>query len=152
MAFMGSKTVDVKVFFDKELAQEVVEQAAIKGLRKLAELIVTKAQQNCPRDTGTLARSIVESVGFEPNMNEIYEKAKIGDVPTLRARKKAKEVYISANTPYALRQHEEHRTKSKYLERAFNEYKDKAQYFAENKIAEATLQAKAKKWGYDKWS
>lgn len=129
MAFMGSKTVDVKAFFDKELAQEVVEQAAIKGLRKLGEIILKKGQDNCPVDTGTLMRS-----------------------GTVQASKKKKEVTISFNTPYALRQHEEHKTKSKYLERAFNENVDKAQYFAENEIAEATLQAKARKWGYDKWS
>jgi hypothetical protein len=63
-------------------------------------------------------------------------------------QKRGTEVEISFNTPYALRQHEEHKSKSKYLERPFNELSQKAEYYVENEIANEVFKAKAKKWGY----
>ena len=78
-----ANTVNVKYFFDKELAQEVVEKAAMKGLRKLGEEILTEAKELCPVDSGTLRQSC-----------------------SVRANSKNKTVEISFNTPYALKMHE----------------------------------------------
>lgn len=131
MADMGYKKVDVKAFFDKDLAKEVVEKAAMKGLRKLGEVILTDAQKRCPVDTGTLQRS-----------------------GTVQKTRDKNEVIISFNTPYALYQHEGVNFRhpkggeAKYLERAFNEHINQAQYYAEKEIADATYKEKAKKWGY----
>lgn len=125
MALMGTNTVSVKAFFDKELAQEVVEKAAMKGLVKLANNILGEAKQQCPVDTGTLRNS--------------------GAIQKSTADKT---VTISFNTPYALRQHEEHKNKAKYLERPFNERVKNARYFVEKEIAEATYKEKGKQWGY----
>lgn len=125
MALVSTKTVSVKAFFDKELAQEVVESAALKGLRKLGMIIEAEAKKLCPVKTHALQESSATQLS-----------------------KKNKTVTISFNTPYALRQHEEHKSKSKYLERPFNELSQKAEYYAENEIANATIKAKAQKWGY----
>ena len=125
MALMGSNSVSIKAFFDKELAQEVVEKAAMKGLVKLANNILGEAKQECPVDTGTLRNS-----------------------GAVQKSTKDKTVTISFNTPYALRQHEEHKSKAKYLERPFNERVKYAQYYAEKEIANETYKQKGKQWGY----
>lgn len=123
MAILGNKNVDITVLFNGELLEEEVIKAGMKGLRKCGEIILNKAQNNAPILTGALVRS--------------------GTV-----QKRGTEVEISFNTPYALRQHEEHKSKSKYLERPFNEISQKADYFVENEIANEVFKAKAKKWGY----
>ena len=131
MVYKGTSKVMFKAFFDKELAKEVVEKAALKGLRKLGEEILSEAQTLCPVDTGTLRRS-----------------------GSVRASSADNTVKISFNTPYALRQHEEMSYnhpkggQAKYLEQPFNSRVKEAQYYAEKEIAKATYKKKAKEWGY----
>ena len=129
MAMIKANTVNVKCFFDKELAQEVVEKAAMKGLRKLGEEILTEAKELCPVDSGTLRQS-----------------------GSVRANSKNKTVEISFNTPYALKQHEEmsynhpNGGQAKYLEQPFNERVKEAQWYAEKEIGKATLKKWSKGW------
>ena len=129
MAMIKANTVNVKYFFDKELAQEVVEKAAMKGLRKLGEEILTEAKELCPVDSGTLRQS-----------------------GSVRANSKNKTVEISFNTPYALKQHEEmsynhpNGGQAKYLEQPFNERVKNAQWYAEKEIGIATYKEKGKGW------
>ena len=123
MATLGSKGVDITVLFNGELLEEEVIKAGVKGLRKCGEIILKKAQDNAPVLTGALVRS--------------------GTV-----QKRGTEVEISFNTPYALRQHEEHKSKSKYLERPFNELSQKADYYVEKEIADEVFKSEARKWGY----
>ena len=124
-----ANTVNVKCFFDKELAQEVVEKAAMKGLRKLGEEILTEAKELCPVDSGTLRQS-----------------------GSVRANSKNKTVEISFNTPYALKQHEEmsynhpNGGQAKYLEQPFNERVKDAQWYAEKEIGIATYKEQGKGW------
>ena len=124
-----ANTVNVKYFFDKELAQEVVEKAAMKGLRKLGEEILTEAKELCPVDSGTLRQS-----------------------GSVRANSKNKTVEISFNTPYALKQHEEmsynhpNGGQAKYLEQPFNERVKNAQWYTEKEIGIATYKEKGKGW------
>lgn len=107
MVQINSKNVDVKAWFNKGLAEEIVEKAAMKGLQKLAEVIVTEAgKKYVPVASGTLRRSIVVSTGYIPNSEEIYELAKNGQQISLRPHKGDNTVYISANTPYAIIHHE----------------------------------------------
>lgn len=129
MAMIKANTVNVKCFFDKELAQEVVEKAAMKGLRSLGEVILTEAKELCPVDSGTLRQS-----------------------GSVRANSKNKTVEISFNTPYALKQHEEmsynhpNGGQAKYLEQPFNERVKDAQWYAEKEIGIAIYKEKGKGW------
>lgn len=117
MVSVGSKAVDVKVYFNSDLAIDVVEKAALRGLRKLAKVIEGESGKLVPRDTGALARSVL-------------------------TQQRDGVVSISYNTPYALRQHEEHNSKAKYLERPFNQYAKQADWYAEKEIGTALYKKK----------
>lgn len=159
MAYLGTKSVDIKAWFDKDLANEVVTKAAMKGLKKLALVIEGEASELCPRDTGTLARSICTTVGFAPSdaqSEKIYEQAKNGQKTNLDDKRKDASNYqpiviISANTPYARKQHEDVSLRhpkggqAKYLERAFNQYSKEAQFYVEDEISNALLKEEGKK-------
>lgn len=131
------------------LVEDEIIKAAVKGLKLTALNIEGEAQKLAPRDTGTLARSICTTVGGVPtNSDEIYERAKNnsndvnfgGDTTELKriagkAQFKEKTIVtVSANTPYARRQHEEHSSKAKYLERPFNEKKGELENAIQNEI------------------
>ena len=134
-------------------AVKIAEEAGLKALRTGAEAILTEAIDEAPVDTGTLRRSGTVTVGSLPkNPTQIYEESlppeKGGSgmehkdaFPDPVGKEKA--VYISFNTPYARRQHEElgynHPLggKAKYLETPFNANKKKVIKYAERKIKEA---------------
>jgi len=134
-------------------AVKIAEEAGLKALRTGAEAILTEAIDEAPVDTGTLRRSGTVTVGSLPkNPTQIYieslppEKGGSGmehkdAFPDPVGKEKA--VYISFNTPYARRQHEElgynHPLggKAKYLETPFNANKKKVIKYAERKIKEA---------------
>jgi len=134
-------------------AVKIAEEAGLKALRTGAEAILTEAIDEAPVDTGTLRRSGTVTVGSLPkNPTQIYEESlppeKGGGgmehkdaFPDPVGKEKA--VYISFNTPYARRQHEElgynHPLggKAKYLETPFNANKKKVIKYAERKIKEA---------------
>lgn len=131
------------------LTEEEIVKAAIKGLRITAKNIEGQAQDLAPRDTGTLARSIVTTMGGLPtNPDEIFEKAKenssiensdreeteLKRITGKALNKETTIVTVSANTPYARRQHEEHSSKAKYLERPFNEKKNELENNIQNEI------------------
>ena len=124
----------------------VAEAAGLKALRTGAEAILTEAIDETPIDTGTLRRSGTVTVGKLPDSARIYEAAESGNemkdaFPENIGKEKA--VYISFNTPYARRQHEEldyehpRGGKAKYLETPFNANKKKVIKYAERKIKEA---------------
>jgi hypothetical protein len=127
-------------------AVKIAEEAALKALRTGAESILTEAIDETPIDTGTLRRSGTVTVGALPDGAQVYEAAESGSdmkdaFPGPVGKEKA--VYISFNTPYARRQHEEldyeHPLggKAKYLETPFNANKKKVIKYAERKIKEA---------------
>lgn len=160
MAYLESKSVDIKAWFNKDLANEVVTKAAMKGLKKLGLVIEAEASELCPRDTGTLARSICTTVGFAPSETQsenIYNSAKNGQKTNFDDKRKDAGDYqaivvISANTPYARKQHEDVSLRhprggqAKYLERAFNQYSKEAQFYVEDEISNALLKDEGKKW------
>ena len=86
------------------LLEEEVDKAALKGVKKLAEVILGESQQLVPVDTGLLKDSGLVSTD-----------------------KKNQIVTIAYNTPYARKQHEDMTLnhpkggQAKYLERPFNE-------------------------------
>ena len=125
---------------------KIAEEAGLKALRTGAEAILTEAIDETPIETGTLRRSGTVTVGAPPDGTQVYEAAESGNdmkdaFPGPEGKEKA--VYISFNTPYARRQHEElgynHPLggKAKYLETPFNANKKKVIKYAERKIKEA---------------
>ena len=132
-------------------AVKIAEEAGLKALRTGAEAILTEAIDEAPIDTGTLRRSGTVTVGKLPDSARIYEAAEAGNemkdaFPEKIGKEKA--VYISFNTPYARRQHEElgyehpRGGKAKYLEDPFNRNKDKVLKRAANRVKKALEKAK----------
>ena len=131
-------------------AVKIAEEAALKALRTGAEAILTEAIDEAPVDTGTLRRSGTVTVGKLPDLAQVYEAAESGTemkdaFPGPVGKENA--VYISFNTPYALRQHEEldyehpRGGKAKYLEDPFNRNKKKVLQYAEKQIRKALQDA-----------
>ena len=127
-------------------AIRIAEQAGLKALRTGAEAILTEAIDETPIDTGTLRRSGTVTVGKLPDSARIYEAAEAGKemkdaFPDPVGKEKA--VYISFNTPYARRQHEEvgyyHPLGgyAKYLEVPFARKKKKVLKYADKQIKKA---------------
>jgi len=127
-------------------AVKIAEEAGLKALRTGAEAILTEAIDETPIETGTLRRSGTVTVGGLPDGAQVYEAAEAGtemkDAFSKEAGKE-KAVYISYNTPYARRQHEEldweHPLggKAKYLEDPFNRLKKKVFKYADKQIKKA---------------
>jgi len=86
-----------------DLAEQIAKAAAMEALHTGAEAVLTESHDEVPHDSGTLMRS-----------------GTVTDVPTENA------VYISYNTPYAVKMHEDlslnhpKGRKPKYLEDPFN--------------------------------
>lgn len=132
-------------------AVKIAEEAGLKALRTGAEAILTEAIDKAPIDTGTLRRSGTVTVGKLPDGAQVYEAAESGSemknaFPGPEGKEKA--VYISFNTPYARRMHEDlgYTPKRgggpKYLETPFNANKDKVLKMAETKVKKALRDAK----------
>lgn len=131
-------------------AVKIAEEAGLKALRTGAEAILTEAIDETPIDTGTLRRSGTVTVGKLPDSARIYEAAESGnEMKDAFPEKIGKEkvVYISFNTPYARRQHEEvgynhpRGGKAKYLEDPFNRNKEKVLKYADKQIRKALKDA-----------
>lgn len=122
MANVGSKGIDITSFDNWGLTKDVVVAAALKGQRKLAANILGESQKIVPVDTGTLRRS-----------------------GTIKTNANLLMTTISYNTPYALKQHEEHKSKAKYLERPFNEKAGELKDFVQAEIDKALYEKSAQK-------
>ena len=132
-------------------AVRITEEVGLKALRTGAEAILTEAIDETPIDTGTLRRSGTVTVGGLPDGAQVYEAAEAGSdmkdaFPGPEGKEKA--VYISFNTPYARRMHEDlgYTPKRgggpKYLETPFNANKKKVLKMAELQIKKALRDAK----------
>ena len=132
-------------------AVKIAEEAALKALRTGAEAILTEAIDETPFESGTLRRSGTVTVGGLPDGAQVYEAAESGSdmkdaFPGPEGKEKA--VYISFNTPYARRQHEElgynhpRGGKAKYLEDPFNRNKNKVLKYAAKQVKKALEKAK----------
>lgn len=132
-------------------AVKIAEEAGLKALRTGAEAILTEAIDETPIETGTLRRSGTVTVGALPDGARVFEAAEAGNemkdaFPGQEGKEKA--VYVSFNTPYARRQHEElgynHPLggKAKYLEDPFNRNKNKVLKYADKQVKKALEKAK----------
>ena len=115
----------LKWYGDK--VSEELKLAVSKGAYLTAEEILASAVSKAPRDKAVLRNS--GTLTFEvPDGDSIYEKAKSGKVKfAKKPRKFRSKIYISFNTPYAYKQHEDtslnhpKEGESKFLEKAWNE-------------------------------
>ncbi len=119
---------DRKFKWRGEEAVKNIEEVALKAMRTGAEAILTEAIDEAPFESGTLRRSGTVTVGGLPDGARVFWAAEAGN-----GMKDAfsdpvgeeKSVYISFNTPYARRQHEDltlnhpRGGKAKYLEDPF---------------------------------
>ena len=132
-------------------AVKIAEEAALKALRTGAEAILTEAIDETPFESGTLRRSGTVTVGGLPDGAQVYAAAEAGiemkdAFPGTEGKEKA--VYISFNTPYARRQHEElgynhpRGGKAKYLEDPFNRNKDKVLKYVAKQVKKALKKVK----------
>ena len=132
-------------------AVKIAEEAGLKALRTGAEAILTEAIDETPIETGTLRRSGTVTVGALPDGARVFEAAEAGNemkdaFPGQEGKEKS--VYVSFNTPYARRQHEElgynHPLggKAKYLEDPFNRNKNKVLKCADKQVKKALEKAK----------
>lgn len=109
-----------------DLAEQIAKAAGMEALHTGAEgLILTEAIDEAPVLSGTMRRS-----------------GAVTDVPSEDA------VYVSFNTPYAVKQHEDLSLshpgggKAKYLEDPFNRNKDKVQRLVGEAIKRALQEAR----------
>lgn len=132
-------------------AVKIAEEAGLKALRTGAEAILTEAIDEAPIDTGTLRRSGTVTVGKLPDGERVFEAAEAGNemkdaFPGKSGKEKA--VYISFNTPYARRMHEDlgYTPKRgggpKYLETPFNRNKNKVLKYAAKQVKKTLKEAK----------
>lgn len=103
-----------------EEAERIIRKAAFEAIRDGAEAILTEAIDETPIDTGTLRRS-----------------GTVTEAPREAA------VYVSFNTPYARRQHEDltlkhpRGGKAKYLEDPFKRNAEKVKRLAAQRVKAA---------------
>lgn len=122
-----------RTWFDADPARDLAARVGMKTLHDGAEAILTESLKEVPLATGTLERS--------------------GTVTDFLSRN---EVYVSYNTPYAVRQHEDlglrhpdprnplstPGRKAKYLEDPFDRLKGKVMELVKRRIKKALKDAK----------
>lgn len=93
-----------------EEAERLLVQCQKEALWQVGQDAISGAMMSVPIDTGTLRRSAVVSVGQLPNPSAVYDRAKVGEVEgsrLLSSTAKDVTVFVSYNTPYAIRLHED---------------------------------------------
>lgn len=132
-----------------EKAKSIVMKEGMKALQIAGENILTEAINDTPVKSGTLRRSGTVTAGTLPDGQAVFTAAEGGtDMSKAfpQPLSSSPEVYVSFNTPYARRQHEEmdwyHPLGGgpKYLENAFNRNKKKSQEFVQKRIERALRQ------------
>lgn len=126
--------IDVKWF--GKTASDKVLATAMKGMKQGGEVAAGEAMKLAPVLSGTLKRSICVTEGGTPDLEQTFEKAKTRDLTEEKASGQNEElaVYVSANTPYALRQHEENKNHSKFLERGLQNVQEQIPKLVERQL------------------
>ena len=100
--------MSIRVEWHENIAK-VPPEVAMEALWLVGQNLITEATNNIPLDTGTLRRSGTVTVGALPPFAEVYEGAQKEDQAKRYEGQKqsgARLVYVSYNTPYARRLHE----------------------------------------------
>ena len=99
-----------KVEIDTRKIYEAERKAKAHALWRMGQAVIARAQRDklVPIDTGTLRRSAVVTFGHPPDPGAVYETAKgtkaKSDSPNNAGN--VDKAYVSYNTPYAERLHE----------------------------------------------
>lgn len=95
-----------------ERIKQLKEEAIAEALWKAAQYAIAEAEPNIPLETGTLRRSGIATFKELPDANAVYERAKTGK-PAEGEKRRQKgrfgalvNLFVSYNTPYAARLHE----------------------------------------------
>lgn len=151
--------IKTKLQWNGTQAKQEIAKALLGAVVDGAEDVLTEAIDETPIDTGTLRRSGFVSVRKPPNPEAIYAAARSsvsdnagGSKSTRKKLTKADlsatVVYITFNTPYALRQHEDLNLNHprgggpKYLENPFNRNKKKILRLAATRVRAALKKGK----------
>lgn len=130
------KDFDIEVQWFGQAATQEVLNASMKALKQAGFAVASEARRKAPVLSGTLRRSICVSEGNLPDLEQTFEKAKTEKLKEEKASGSSREiaVYISANTPYAHKQHEENKEKSKFLEKALQENSGKVEKYVKQEL------------------
>ena len=117
-----------------------VEKLAMRGLKKGGAAVAGEAMKETPVLSGTLKRSICVTEGGTPNAESIHKQALSDNTnrntPIILEQSQGDElsVYVTANTPYAHKQHEQHSSKSKFLEKGLQKVQDRIPKLVEREL------------------
>lgn len=126
-----TKGIDVTALQNWDLPREQIIKSALRGARKLAEVILSESKKLVPIESHTLQES-----------------------GTVQLNSKKQYVVISYNTPYARKQHEDNtldhsesiekhgQGQAKYLERPFDEKAKELTHYVEMELAKAEIKSK----------
>jgi len=138
--------VDLRKFRGTE-ARKVILENSLTAAQIACFDIAGRAAAIAPHKTGTLRRSHTVTVGGLPDSDSVYSAAQSGDqIRTYEGQEigNEPEVWISANTPYALYQHEgvnfkftDSGAQAKWLETTFLRDGPKINPFVEARVAAA---------------
>lgn len=147
-----------------EAVAKAIKEATAKGSYVTAEEILTEATSNCPKQSGTLRRSGTISIDKDINAQEAYSQAKTGAVKRAEKAKAVAvtdKIFVSFNTPYAHRQHEDlsmshdgngnyytYGGKKEYVKEGGSKYLEKAWNAKINNITK-NIKAEVKKAGIE---
>lgn len=103
--------MSTQIIWHKEI-EAVPEHIVMEALWLVGQSAIQRAQNNIPLDTGTLRRSGTVTVGALPEANAVYAAAATAKKSMAENYKgmilgPSKTVFISYNTPYARRLHED---------------------------------------------
>lgn len=142
--FLGEKAMKASFeieqsWFMKDVFEKV-EKLALKGLKKGGEFVGGEAMKEAPVLSGTLKRSICVTEGGTPNAEYVHQIAQGGSNNTNKplvldeAQGQELSVYVSANTPYAHKQHEQNRNHSKFLEKGLQKVQNRIPQLVEMEL------------------
>lgn len=123
----------MKDTFDK------VEKLAMKGLKQGGKVVAGESMQEAPVLSGTLKRSICVTEGGTPNAEYVHQLAQSDSTNrteplVLESQGDELAVYVSANTPYAHKQHEQNRNHSKFLEKGLQKVQSRIPQLVERQL------------------
>lgn len=103
--------VNIRWTWSGRQALSLLEKIELEALWYVGQEVLRVGMNDVPMETGTLRRSGCVSVGGLPDGDDVYDSA-LNGVPTfsqtdVTPEGTEKAVYVSYNTPYAIRQHED---------------------------------------------
>ena len=100
-----------RVKWEGQKVKKKISEVALEALWLMGQDLITESTNYAPLDTGTLRRSATVTASALPNAGQVYSTAKAGSrtqsSPGKTSSGNEKKVFVSYNTPYAIRLHED---------------------------------------------